>query len=83
MVDRRSKNAQWHVVDAFGRAYSGSYNHAILAVLMDLRDELQAMRQRLDCWETREIPRHLREIAKNTRRKKKAPIVRPKLRRVA
>lgn len=66
MSDTRRKNINWTLSDG-----SISYDGAQLAVLMDIRDELQAIRARLDCYETREIPRTLRRIAANTARPRK------------
>lgn len=72
MSDTRRKNVTW--------VLPGSPNffweHASLAVLMDIREELQAINRRLNCSETLEIPRLLREIRRNTtkpRKKRKTP----------
>ena len=49
-------------------------DHAILAVLMDLRDELSQMKESLQvlgCPEFRAIPRKLERIARNTKRKRR------------
>ena len=64
MTDIRNKNAQWRLnVDANGVCYTPD---AQLAVLMDIRDELQGIRRRLDCSETLSIPSLLNDIKKNT-----------------
>ena len=60
MADERFKNIKWRIID-LGKG-SVSQTDAQLALLMDLRDELQGIRQRLDCDETLQIPRHLRKI---------------------
>jgi hypothetical protein len=44
-IDRRKKDAAWKVVDEAGDWYEGDYGGSHLAVLMDLRDELKALRQ--------------------------------------
>lgn len=45
--------------------------HIVVALLMDIRDELQAIRARLDCHETRAIPRYRRRISANTAKPKR------------
>lgn len=65
MADTRMKNAGWIVSDNNGET-SRSVHHSQLAVLMDIRDELQAIRARLDCHEALAIPRYLRRISANT-----------------
>lgn len=66
MSDTRRKNTSWTLPEG-----SLSYDAAQLAVLMDIRDELQAIRARLDCYETRAIPRYLRRISANTAKPRK------------
>lgn len=65
-VDRRQKNAEWRVLDEAGRVYSGRYDASMLAVLMDIRDELQAMNRILQCPNFVGIPTTLRSIRRNT-----------------
>lgn len=69
MSDTRQKDSNWSIGD--GPSYS--YDAAHLAVLMDLRDELKRLNRLLHCPNFIEIPRILREIRRNTtRRKRKA-----------
>lgn len=69
MTDRRKRNANWLI----GLELDGTYTHeaAQLAVLMDIRDELQAIRRRYDCLDTLSIPSLLRAIKKNTTKPRK------------
>lgn len=64
-VDRRKKDADWQINMADAHT-AASTNDALLAVLMDLRDELKAINRRLDCPDTCAIPRILRRISANT-----------------
>lgn len=68
MADQRRKNVDWRVVDEHGRIYSGRYDASMLAVLMDIRDELQQINATLNCHNTRDIPRILRAIRAHTSR---------------
>jgi len=71
MADKRRKDVNWWVADELGKCLS--VDHAQLAVLMDIRDELQNLNARINCHETLAIPRWLRRISSNTakpRRKK-------------
>jgi len=71
MTDRRQKNSDWYTTDQSGRVLDRVYEGAILATLMDIRDELQAIRRRLDCRSTLEIPVLLQAIDRNTRKPRK------------
>ena len=42
-----------------------------IAVLMDIRDELQHLNRTLDCEDFQAIPRKLERIARNTSKRKK------------
>lgn len=79
MADRRKKNASWFAANEKGETLT--WGEAQIAVLMDIRDELQAIRGRLDCFEMLSIPRLLREIRTNTSKGRRKKVV--KLRRVA
>lgn len=71
-VDRRQKNGNWYVLNERGEKYPGDYAHAHLAVLMDIRDELQALNRVFACPNFLAVPVVLREIAgatRDTRRK--------------
>lgn len=68
-------NWNWGVLDVNDPKSARSVEHATLAVLMDIREELRAISRRLDCHDTLSIPRILRRISANThkpRRRKKA-----------
>lgn len=72
-MDMRRKNVDWQLKTN----QDGSVPHqdAHLAVLMDLRDELQKLNRLLHCSNFIEIPRILRAIRRNItkpRRKKKS-----------
>jgi hypothetical protein len=80
MSDRRRKNAIWFVTDEQGKVYwpptSGRCG-ATLALLMDIRDELQRLNEVLHCSNFLAVPRKLDRIARNTakprrRRRKEA-----------
>lgn len=67
----RCKDYNWKVSDD-GGVHSRSVQHAQLAVLMDIRDELKELNATLACHNTRAIPGFLRRIARNTTKKKEA-----------
>lgn len=48
MADHRLKNVNWDVADHSG-TMAASWVHVQIAVLMDIRDELQAINRKLDC----------------------------------
>jgi hypothetical protein len=67
MADNRHKNANWNV------GVETTYAGAQLAVLMDIRDELQAINSKLGCYR---IPRaldalHSMGVAARRRKRKK------------
>jgi hypothetical protein len=68
MADQRRANVNW-VVCSVGA--NPTFDGAQLAVLMDIRDELQGIRALLNCSNCLEIPRTLRAIRANTSRIKK------------
>lgn len=69
MADRRRRDVNWYVADEDGRAYS--VEHCQLAVLMDIREELQALVSILRCVDFQRIPRTLVEIRRNTTKRRK------------
>jgi hypothetical protein len=71
MADRRRKNVNWSAADDVGSAYSKVREGALLAVLMDLRDELQLIRGVMECGHMLAIPWKLERIARNTSKPKK------------
>jgi hypothetical protein len=82
MVDRRRKNTDW----ALNPNADGTVPHADaeLAVLMDIRDELKLVNQKLavlQCPNFLAIPHTLKRISRNTTKKRKPRTVgKPKLR---
>jgi hypothetical protein len=63
----RHKNMVWCLPDGTPNAdgwRTHPWESITAALLMDVRDELQAMRARLDCVETLGMPRSLQRIAK-------------------
>lgn len=73
MADRRRKDISWRVTREDGTV--ASVDHAILAVLMDLRDELKQINRTLQCYETQRIPRYLKRISANTAKPRKPKAV--------
>ena len=69
MADRRQKNANWIVADLEGAV--PTWDHAQVAVLMDIRDELQDLNRLLHCDGFCEIPRSLDRIRLNTAKPRK------------
>lgn len=72
MTDRRRKNQNWCVAEADGTLYPEMRHGVMVAVLMDIRDELQALRTLANC---HRIPRALDaliEAGVDLRRKKRA-----------
>lgn len=70
MADTRRKNCNWIVASDDERAKS--IEHIQVAVLMDIRDELQSINSKLGCYR---IPRALDaliEVGRDIRRKKRA-----------
>lgn len=68
MVDKRCKNAKWSICDDTGQM---TYESASLAVLMDIRDELQGIRSLLNCHRIPPALDALREVGQDIRRKKR------------
>lgn len=62
VTDTRQKNQGWRCADADGTV---SYEQATLATLMDIRDELQALRRLAEC---HRIPRALDAVDRIDRR---------------
>jgi hypothetical protein len=71
-------NVSWNVADLTNPKQARSPEHAILAVLMDIRKQLYGIGDRLDCGECLAIPRTLRQIAANTKRRKPNAKAKPK-----
>ncbi len=68
MSDMRLKNVNWNCGNGDGRCQS--VDHAQLAVLMDIRDELQTLNALLRCRNFLNIPDKLDAIRRNTAPKK-------------
>jgi len=62
MADRRRKHVGWAVADSAGNLYSSVKDGAMLAVLMDIRDELQRLNELLHCRNFLDVPHTLRRI---------------------
>jgi len=76
MADRRFKNVSWNLpVD--GRGAIATWDAVKLAVLMDIRDELQKLNRVFNCGNFLNVPNVLREISRNTakpRRKRRKEV---------
>ncbi len=68
MSDGRRKNTSWTVTIVAG-GKEVSWEGAQLAVLMDIRDELQTLNRVLGCVRFTTIPDTLKTIAANTKRR--------------
>jgi len=60
----RFKNSDWDLADSHGNV--GTWERVGIAVLMDIRDELQTLNRLLGCRNFIEVPTILREIKANT-----------------
>jgi len=78
-VDRRKKNADWLVYDKNGNCWqTAQYGSIQVALLMDIRDELQKLNRVFECRNFLSIPDTLMSIranaiviAKNTKKAKR------------
>jgi len=81
-MDTRHKNKQWRLLDLGTPNSDGSrgYENATIhmAILMDIRDELQELNRLLNCANFLAIPTVLRGIEKNTRKKIKLKLSKKK-----
>lgn len=66
MSETRYRNRNWSVVDDCGNLSHSVKGGAILATLMDIRDELQRLNTLLHCPNFAEIPKSLVSIKRNT-----------------
>lgn len=67
-VDTRKRNVQWAVANEYtGQLHSSICDGVMLAVLMDIRDELQRINSTLQCSGFQAIPRRLLDIRDDTR----------------
>lgn len=74
MVDRRKKNINWYVTDEVGNCYLQINDGCKLAIMMDIRDLLEEIRNTLCCHNCKDIPNILRGIRKKLPTKKKRNI---------
>lgn len=76
-VNRRRKLVNWNVMDSSGTVILDRPNGVLLAVLLDIREELQAMNvqliplRNLGCANFLRIPRKLDRISRNTAKPRK------------
>lgn len=70
-MTKRFKDAQWEFKTALDGSIQ-SWEQVQCALLMDLRDELQALNRVIGCVNFLDIPRILRDIRTNTTPKAKA-----------
>jgi hypothetical protein len=66
MPDRRRANRNWYVADEKGDLHGNMRDGVSVAVLMDIRDELQKLNALLACPNFTSIPTILRTIRRNT-----------------
>ena len=71
MADRRRKDVDWAVANEAGELWSNVRHGCMLAVLMDIRDELKRISAVLNCSNCLDIPRKLERIARNTSKPKR------------
>ena len=69
MADQRRKNVSWKVAAIDGCV--PTWERASIAVLMDIRDELQTLNGLLSCQHFMAIPRTLKQIRANTAKPRK------------
>jgi len=68
-VDRQARNIEWKVSDETGA--TTNWEAATVAVLMDIRREIQTLNRLLACPNFQAIPGRLKRISQNTARPKK------------
>lgn len=84
MANRRFKDQEWFVTSPDGKLYEQTNQAQHLAVLMDIRDEMQKLNAILHCPNFVQIPSILRQIDRNTKKKRKTrATAKPVLRVVA
>lgn len=72
-VNRRLANVHWNVTDEQGEIWQTMRAGKSLAVLMDIRDELQILNRLLGCQNFTGVPATLRKIVRNTTKRKRKP----------
>lgn len=69
-IDQRNKNWNWNTRTGHNEHFEPEhYRLASLAVLMDIRDELQTLNNVFRCHNALAIPQLLRDIKQNTTKK--------------
>lgn len=66
MAEERFKNRNWSLSN--GTGLPASWQHVEIAVLMDIRDELQTLNRLLGCPNFTDVPTILREIRANMKK---------------
>jgi hypothetical protein len=61
-IDRRRANRNWHCADERGNAYHEVSGGAVLATLMDIRDEMQKLNAVCACPNFQQMPHTLHWI---------------------
>ncbi len=79
-MDRQCKDINWSLESGDGYGYweLQHYQRALLATLMDVRDELKALNAIFHCHNALEIPDILRSIRQNTRKPVRRKVKRTK-----
>lgn len=70
MSTGRFKDISWNLANSDGKI--ASWEMVVIAVMMDVRDELKRLNSLLYCHNFTGIPQTLRKVEKNTRKKKRA-----------
>jgi hypothetical protein len=73
VVDKRKKDLNWQVADEQGQLLNITGGSAHLAVMMDIRDELQRLNRLLHCQSFINIPSRLQAIEKAIKSKRPRP----------
>jgi len=72
-VDKRHKNGNWQLPTNAQTGRIDSWDSVKIAILMDIRDELQSLNSLFRCPNFVGFPRLLRDIRRNTTRRKRSP----------
>lgn len=81
MADRRRKNVEWNIADENGGI--PTWDRVGIAVLMDIRDELQRLNSLLHCGNFIGIPHELRQLRPIARMARRANTTAAKRRKAA
>jgi hypothetical protein len=69
MADRRCRGLFWNIADEAGTIYPNMRDGVTVALLMDIRDELQQMNRVWGCHNFQRIPQILDAIAVDAKRR--------------